>query len=160
MVVSPQGVKIMVSIEYVAGFIDGEGSIAIGKNFTYASGKRNYYLRLSVHQMDRRPLDKLVERYGGSLTLNRSHRPNAIWQWVVSGSTAAGVIGEIRPFLISKLEQADLGLAFQSRKGLHGSRAVSESELEIQGELHRQMRELKTTNRASNNALREEASTP
>lgn len=144
----------MVSTEYVAGFIDGEGSIAIGKNVVHYSGKRVYYLRLSVHQMDRRPLDQLVERYGGSLTLNRTHKPNAIWQWVVSGTTAARIIEEIRPFLISKAEQADLGLAFQSLKGLHGNRSVTGEELQVQGELHRQMQELKTAHRASNNALR------
>lgn len=133
----------MASIEYIAGFIDGEGSIAIGKNFVRASGKRIYSLRISVHQVDRRPLDHLVDRYGGSLRLSLSHKPNPIWEWVVTGTTAALVISEILPYLISKGEQAELGLAFQSRKTGKGHGPTSEAELETQRLMYQQMRDLK-----------------
>lgn len=133
----------MVQLGYIAGFLDGEGSIAIGKGRTHYSGKRVFYLRLSVHQVDRRPLDALAERYGGSLRLSTSHKPNPIWEWVVSGTTAAKVLAEVEPLLISKREQAQLALEFQSRKSTHGNRATSGEELAAQEELYTRMRELK-----------------
>lgn len=133
----------MISDEYAAGFIDGEGSIAIGKGTTHVSGKRIFYLRLSVHQVDKRTLVALSNRWGGSLRLSTSHKPNPIWEWVVSGTTAADVIRVIRPFLISKGEQADVALEFQSRKTGKGQGATTPEELAVQEELYTQMRELK-----------------
>lgn len=114
----------MASIEYIAGFIDGEGSIQISKGTTHRSGKRMYYLRLSVHQVDRRPLDELVSRWGGSLRLiekSSAISKKPIHEWVVTGTNAARVLSEIEPYLISKREQAQLGLLFQEGKGLRNS---------------------------------------
>lgn len=137
----------MASIEYIAGFVDGEGSIQISRGTTHYSGKRMYYLRLSVHQVDRRPLDVLNERWPGSLRLIRkpSAKQRDIWEWVVSGSTAAKVIGEIRPYLIGKAEQADLALEFYSRINSNGRAAISDDELSAREELYQRMGILKGT---------------
>lgn len=139
----------MASLEYIAGFLDGEGSIQISKGATHRTGKRIFYLRISVHQVDRRPLDELVERWGGSLRLiekasRLSKRP--IWEWVVSGTTAAKVLSDVRPFLIGKADQAEVALMFQSRKRLRGSgndSATSGIELAEQEILYQRMRDLK-----------------
>lgn len=153
----------MASLEYLAGFIDGEGSIQISRNKVHFSGKRIYSLRLSVHQIDRRPLDELNVRWPGSLRLHSNRPTNArpIWEYVVTGSTAADVITSIRPFLVSKGEQADLALAFQTTKGRGGGLATSNEQLAEQERLYEQMGDLKGTQalRASRRREREEAPT-
>ena len=134
----------MVSIEYLAGFIDGEGSIQVSKGATHKTKKRIYYLRLSVHQMDRRPLAEMSERWGGSLRYVTSHHPRPIWEWVVSGTTAGRVIAEIEPFLITKREQAVLGLRFQSLKTGKGSgRPTTDEQLAQHDAIYQEMRALK-----------------
>lgn len=133
-------------IAYLAGFIDGEGCIRIGKGHTHKSGKRIFYLSLSVHQVDRRPLDILYGRYGGSLRMNTAHKPNNLWAWTVSGTTAARAIEEMLPYLITKKEQAILGLEFQARKSKRGRGAgfqTTVEELEFQETMFEQMRQLK-----------------
>jgi hypothetical protein len=100
---------------YLAGFFDGEGSIGV-----YAYARRNNgggafgSLAISASQVDRHPLDTLVQRFGGSLRLNRKSRTRPVWQWKLNGPAASNALRHMLPFLIVKRQQAELAIRFQS----------------------------------------------
>ena len=94
------------SLEYIAGFFDGEGCINI-----YSSSSRRGHvrtrLRASIGNTDRRPLDAIRGKFGGQIRTLRGHnRPVFVLVW--NGATAASLLDALRPFLIVKATQADL----------------------------------------------------
>src|SRR5438132_4547552 len=108
------------TLAYLAGFIDGEGSIAIGRNEqrTRKDGplKRRWYLRLSAHQLDPRPLRLLASFFEGSVRRHGYRRLPAnrdLFEWVVVSEKAYRAISAMRPYLIVKAEQADVAIEFQ-----------------------------------------------
>jgi hypothetical protein len=101
---------------YAAGFLDGEGCIFIARASGRGTGCRGdrFHMRVIVGQDDVRPLQFLQARWGGALSARcvrangkRSHN------WIVHASGAAGLLNDVRPFLVLKAEQADVALAFQ-----------------------------------------------
>lgn len=109
----------MLSLEYIAGFFDGEGSIGIYSNSNRRS-RGGYCLRVQVTQNQgdesQLLLDELLERFGGcSSPMNRSGKRPA-WIWQVNGDDGAAFLCSIRPYLRLKAEQADVAVAWhQSR---------------------------------------------
>lgn len=99
-------------IAYLAGFLDGEGSLGI-----YENG-RGFMAKMSAGQVDLRPLELLRETFGGSITVDkRSYTTrfstSTIAQWQVAGNTAYEALLELRPYLLLKGEQADCLIALQ-----------------------------------------------
>lgn len=94
---------------WAAGFFDGEGyvGIAVASNGTHR-------LDVIVTQVDRRPLDALAERWGGTVRMRRStrarQRDSFVWQR--HGSHAVAFLRDVRPLLLVKAEVVDLALQF------------------------------------------------
>ena len=94
-------------LAWAAGFIDGEGCVAVDSRKSP---------RITVSNTDRRPLDRLQELLGGTICVHgrgnpeKGHRPS--WVWAVHGGRSVRrVLAEVRPYLVVKGEQADLVLA-------------------------------------------------
>ena len=100
------------SVPYVAGFFDGEGSIGI-----YSNGQRwGRTLRVQVTQtvtpQSTILLTAMRERWGGSLCpFNKELRRNAR-NWQASARSGYLFLLEIRPWLLLKADQADVVLAW------------------------------------------------
>lgn len=96
--------------DYFAGLVDGEGSIRIARQ------SRGYHLRVQMTLTDRRPLDALRARFGGSVYAwdPADGRRRPWYQWVVTSSRAAAALEALLPHLMVKQAQAYLGLEFQS----------------------------------------------
>lgn len=136
-----------IKLAYLAGFVDGEGSIAIGIN-NGNNGRKRYYLRLTVHQVDRRPLQILLDTFGGSIRFHTNRPPNTrdIYEWTVISGTARDAIVALRPYLVVKDKQADVGIQFQSlldSRGLPRTTALSTDELAQRHNLYEKIRDLK-----------------
>ena len=83
----------IVTIEWVAGLFEGEGTI----NNT----KPNYYLMIAIQMTDKDILDRLYNKYGGSLCSCKKqqvHHKDA-WRWQLSGQKAANLLNEMLPLL-------------------------------------------------------------
>jgi len=101
-------------LAYLAGFLDGEGSIAVGLS-KGPDGRRRWYLRLTCHQVNPEPLKMLKARFGGTiLRTERTGTQRTIYEWVSGNQTAANAIVELKPYLIVKSAEADVALRFQS----------------------------------------------
>jgi hypothetical protein len=103
---------------YAAGFIDGEGCLAITGS-RKSNGKAVYYVALMVVvQTDLIPLCELQAAFGGFIhtgrrTVSPSGKPKRIaYQWHLSGKRLRVCLQAIRPYLRVKAAQADRLLEF------------------------------------------------
>lgn len=99
----------------LAAFVDGEGSILLGKA-TQGKRAQGYRLRITVVNTDVRMPMWCKEAFGGSVRANRkepdSGKRLTLWMWCVSHKTATDLLKELLPFFIIKREQAEIGIAF------------------------------------------------
>lgn len=109
-------------IAYLAGLIDGEGSIGIHeskprKNCGYPYGR--FDLRLSILNTDSRLMAWLKSNFGGWIWTSQK-RQNPIHKleqhWRLHADKASSLLEVCLPFLIVKAEQAKEAIAFQKTK--------------------------------------------
>lgn len=97
------------SIEWCAGFFEGEGNFGLNN----AKGGK-VYLKIQVAQVDPRPLEALVECFGGRvLGPYGPYRTNKqpYYQWGLYGEPAKEVALKMLPFLFQKADQIEKVLA-------------------------------------------------
>jgi hypothetical protein len=105
----------VISVEYIAGFFDGEGYVTIRRSnrtkqktpaYRMGVGFVNKYLPL---------LQEIQERFGGRLYPKARRKANHAPAWELfftKQHEAAGVLEAMLPHLKIKRAQAELGLAF------------------------------------------------
>jgi|SRR3990172_5298428 len=108
---------------YMAGLIDGEGSIMI-----YRRGK-GAAMRVTVANTSRVLLDWCSETCGvGNIVTTKpkreQHKPGGMW--LVNSQAAASLLQQIRPYLVIKAKQADLALDFQRKLKIPAEKAEKE----------------------------------
>ena len=105
----------MASLDYLAGFFDGEGCVSIIRSMPWQHVERGwpptYVLRVSVAGTRREIHDEFQLRFGGGVY---SHPPRSLkhsqqWDWVVMCGKARDFLTAIRPLLIIKRYDADVG---------------------------------------------------
>lgn len=100
-----------VDAAYIAGFLDGEGSIMLYRRRDKAA------LRVGFANTDRPILEWISQVTAcGSITFkrgNEAHKHGYILQ--MNADAAASLLRQIRPYLHIKAKQADLAIAFQER---------------------------------------------
>jgi len=95
----------MLSLEYIAGFFDGEGCVIIAQ-----SGNR-FWLVVSLTQRKREILEMIQKQFGGYLDCVGISRLR------FSCEQAAQFLKAIQPFVIVKKKEIALALKFQACKG-------------------------------------------
>ena len=99
---------------YLAGIIDGEGSLIITRSDrgTYY----NYYARIHVKNTDMRLMHWLVDNFGGNIHPHKPKSPlhKKAYSWYFSGNAKSKEIFllALLPYLIIKKEQAILLVEF------------------------------------------------
>ena len=91
---------------WVAGIIDGEGSMGYYTNGRNKSKKR---VLVQVGNTDYRIISKLKELCGGiTYEVTRKDRPNSkrIWTWRLYGKALMAFLKGIEPYLVSKKQKA------------------------------------------------------
>jgi len=129
-------IKKAIKLGYIAGIIDGEGSIMLvgarHKSFMEQYNRRypSYYPTLRVGMIEREPLDLLVEMTGkGRVSLEKSyHHKRPMHRWTVfRKKDVYEVLKMIEPHLIVKCKQAQLLIEFMDNNPVcHISRPITQ----------------------------------
>ncbi len=137
-------------LSWVAGFMDGEGTITIKRYNRYKGQSLRYQAYISCTQSQAmyniRAIESLKEYFGGSLT--RYKQPKGLQsrptiQWVITSKTAYSVAKMLLPYLRIKQEQARLLIKFQESMTLmSGRKRLPEEEIEKRDKLWFEMRKL------------------
>lgn len=141
-------------LAYIAGIIDGEGSIMISRDrsksfmaqrLARGSTDPHYHAGIRVGMLDRRPLDLIVEVTGiGKIVEEKPyHHKRPMFRWALRKKTEViQFLRLIMPYLIVKKEQAQLAIKFMDEwVSLNGSRLTQEVR-EYREKAWLQMREL------------------
>ena len=100
---------------YVAGLLDGEGTILIYRVKDY------YQLSVRITNTDLKVLESLKNLFGGDIGSKCekvSKRTRPCWTWQIQGPKSAELLIELYPYMLVKREQARLALEFQTHKQL------------------------------------------
>lgn len=132
---------------YVAGLIDGEGTILIYRVGDY------YQLSVRVTNTDIGTLERMKSLFGGDIGTKKelvSKRTRPCWTWQIQGPKAAELLVELFPYFIIKRAQVQLALEFQTKKHALQQEGVVKAELVQLGEeykmkISQENRRVKTT---------------
>jgi len=142
---------------YLAGILDGEGTLRICKmkpNPKFHVKDTRYTTYISVGMVDKEPIDLLAKHLGGSVRIERApsdgRRP--IYRWVVSGRRCVfRALCLVLPYLRVKRPQAEILLDFilnyVDRR--NQSEEVKQRELLRREELYHKMRKLNAVGAAA-----------
>lgn len=108
-----RGGGVRMGAEYVAGFFDGEGCV----NITTRGKGRQFVLRVMIANTDYDFLHKIQTAYGGTLSrrrhaIGKNWKPFCCLTW--TSNAAADFLEQIRPKVLLKAAQVDLGLQFHA----------------------------------------------
>lgn len=91
----------MVSIEWLAGFIDGEGCL-----FIVGNKRTRHALILAIANIHLPTLKAIQEIFGGHIQALSTRRGRQIYEIRWHGKTALELIKQLEPHLITKRDQA------------------------------------------------------
>lgn len=124
-------------LAYLAGIIDGEGTIGIYLN----SVNGNYQLRMAVEMTDFEAIDLFQEIFGGTSYIRKPDtKPNrkAKKIWYAFNSQASEIIIQLLPYLRVKKKQALCALRADWKR--FRKRKMQPEEQSLRKELHQEMR--------------------
>jgi hypothetical protein len=131
---------------WLAGIIDGEGSIFVMKQKRKDRIRdTNYILRISVQSTDPYMAHECRKIAGGPVIYEQHEkRPNMsnTLKWELSGKKAANVLQEILPYMRVKHAQAALAVDFQSTTKKHWKNMLPE-DYEKQARLYSELKQAK-----------------
>ena len=113
---------------YAAGFFDGEGAVMIWRragnfNCIDKAGRPYHRLHVTISQVDRKPLDWLKERFGGTVCQKKrpvvANNEKPVWQLAMSSIVPQQFLEAIYPFIVLKRERVDVALKFRTLVALN-----------------------------------------
>jgi hypothetical protein len=105
------------TLQYIAGFFDGEGCIGI---YYRKKTKDRFHLRTQLSQNKNKDIEilmnELVERFGGNLSEQITLSGNIKYNWQLNSDFAVKFLEDICPYLILKKEQAIISINWQKHR--------------------------------------------
>lgn len=147
-------------LAYMAGIIDGEGSIYIG-NFSSnpKTGSKYYQTNMEVTNTDENLINWINDVFGGRIykytakqTPKNSRR--TVYRWIATGDCVTHLIEVLSPYLIAKTKQAEIMIKMRdtykknmhNTKGLQGVQPLGQALLDLRQSYFEQMRSLHCRN--------------
>lgn len=108
-----------VDFAYIAGIVDGEGSIGIYNRADHPNSQM--YMRVTVGNTEEWLLQWLKFNFGGyiSTTQHETSGNRKVSQWTVTALKALYFLELILPYLRIKRPQAEIAIEFQKRRKPH-----------------------------------------
>ena len=122
----------------MAGFFDGEGYVGILKRKRNEKWNAEYFIQLSIGQVDGATMDWVVDNFGGHL--HRVKRDNSFY-WIASNKEAYQILKLITPFLKYKKPQAELAIEFYEKRNL--TRPIPKEEIDRRENIYLKLKSLK-----------------
>jgi len=121
-------------LAYLAGIMDGEGSIFIAKQKSKLRTNPSYILRLSITSTDKPLCEWIMGKFGGHIIYDKKQSSRgtgykACYHWRIVGNKAKAILIGIQKYLIIKKEKAELAILFQDQKRGIGSRGITQEQL-------------------------------
>lgn len=112
---------------WMAGFIDGEGWIGIAKQVRKNRPSPTYRIGIKISNTIIESLMFFKERYGGKIA-----KAKGAYQWACPTKSKRKLLDDIKPFLLIKISQARLAVAYMNRFGLQETVALHTKEIYYQ----------------------------
>ena len=106
-------------LAYMAGIIDGEGCIRIGKGNQGGNNKKvNYTLKMSIGMANPYIPQMFRFVFGGHFFQSTEGTAERLptWQWGIDSNKAVDVLRTLLPYLKLKKSEAELAIEFQKGK--------------------------------------------
>lgn len=146
-------------LAYLAGIIDGEGSIYIG-NFSAnkKTGAKYYQTNIEVTNTDENLIDWLVTHIGGrKYTYSKNQTPKnsrkQVFRWIVNGDLVTQLCSLLFPYIVIKKQQCEIMLKMRKtfehtsmKKGKQGIQNLPLHILEEREKYFHQMQSLHCRN--------------
>lgn len=113
-------------LAYVAGIIDGEGTICISRR---KKGNKiwNHTLFVQVSNTQEWLIEFLKLQFGGNTDYRKAHdNARESWRWTAHTREASSFLRLILPYLQLKRPQAELAIEFQKRRNPIGKHLTKE----------------------------------
>jgi hypothetical protein len=146
-----------VRIAYMAGIIDGEGTIGITKVTPKRYTNPRYTARIHFANVNKDVVDLFASVFGGSVREERVPNRQLIYRWYrVGNPITKEILLQLQPYLIIKKRQADTVMEFLNivnAKGFQRNQGVPIEELQRREDFFQKVKELNavgapaTTNR-------------
>ena len=133
--------------EYVAGLLDGEGSIHVSKSIHPKSKRPQYSLALTITNTDWLIIHQIMEKYGGHIEtppMEGKLGKRQVYVWSINSKKATSILTEVYPYLrIKKLEALE-ALEFQKCLRAPGENSpLTEEEIACRENHYQTLKELK-----------------
>ena len=123
---------------YIAGIIDGEGCITMGKG---GRDRSDYHDSITVEMACSEVPNFLYKLSGGSLKeRNREGRTKKFWCWYIRAKGGEELLTQIIPYLVLKKRQAELFLEYRKTIGYSGVNNLPEEVIKIRNNIIAQIR--------------------
>lgn len=107
-------------LAYMAGIIDGEGCLTIGKQIRKDRVSPSYRCSITVSNTDRRLVDLFSKYYGGHTAHRKDSRVEKKWAdsytWYCPDGSSVEFLLDIKNYLLIKHKQAEILIKFQELK--------------------------------------------
>ena len=112
----------MISDQYAAGFMDGEGCINV------SSCRTSTYIRVLIVNTNREVLELFQQRWGGDIKQNKQQKAHwkVSYTWRVSYAACQQFLKDVYPFLVVKKKQAEAAFTFLFYQPGKGKRWTTE----------------------------------
>ena len=133
-------------LAYMAGIVDGEGSIVVVPTTSVSKGKKypRFSIRIHAYNNDLGLMLWLKSTFCGSWSPVKRRRTKwtQSYQWYVSHTAAAVIAQAILPYLVIKRRQAEILIQFNATMNRRGTRGTPSNVLEIRKGLHAECKKL------------------
>jgi hypothetical protein len=106
-----------ITLKYIAGFFDGEGSIGI---YYRQKTKDRFHLRTQLtnnkNQEAQKLMSYLMDKFGGNLSEQITLSGRVKYNWQLNSDKAVYFLKKIEPYLIFKKNQAIIAINWQGQR--------------------------------------------
>lgn len=106
-----------ITLQYIAGFFDGEGSIGV---YYRQKSKDRFHLRTQLTNNKNKDAQKLMnylmDKFGGNLSEQVTLSGNIKYNWQLNSDKAVYFLRKIGPYLLFKKDQAIIAINWQEQR--------------------------------------------